>query len=135
MIVDIIVCVCVVCVCVCQSQRNSLLSMLLRTQPSFKVKRSFWNAASPIAKVACNGRKTDLLSVSLIFHAADSGCHLTTVDLYTLSASQLKRDHNSNPFKYSTTRQNIYHFNYTNYYLFNANYTSLNKIHSLVSKI
>jgi len=35
-----------------------------------------------------------------------------------LSATQLER--------------NIYHFNYTNYYLFNANCTSFNKIHSLV---
>ena len=31
--------------------------------------------------------------------------------------------------------RNIYHFNYTNYYLFNANYASFNKIYNLVSKI
>jgi len=31
--------------------------------------------------------------------------------------------------------RNVYHFNYTNYYLFNTNCTSCNKIYSLVSKI
>jgi len=49
-----------------------------------------------------------------------------------LKWSQIQIDLNTN-----TTQQNgnAYHFNHTNYYLFNVNYKSFNKIRSLVSEI
>ena len=48
-------------------QFNSLLSMFRRTRPSFKVERSFYDVASPIARVMSSGQRTDLLSVSVLF--------------------------------------------------------------------
>ena len=57
--------------CVCLLQSNSLSLMLRQTRPSFKVKLSFCDVASLIAKVPSSGQKTNFLSVSLCFRVID----------------------------------------------------------------